>query len=64
MLEKLGSEHTPEQMRELGKDVARARRNSRFLPHPAMADRLPGEDMLRPGPGFVDRARSALSQPG
>ncbi|WP_328454450.1 MULTISPECIES: hemerythrin domain-containing protein [unclassified Amycolatopsis] len=51
---------SPERRGELGQDVVGAREAAATLPHPGLSDRMPQADQLRPGPGFVDRVRSAL----
>ena len=58
----LRSTCSPEQLRELGQAVLDSRDTAPSLPHPALSDRMPASDVLRPGPGFVDRARAALSR--
>ncbi len=49
-------------LRELGDAVAGSRQTARYLPHPVLLDRWPATALLRPGRGFVDRARSAFSE--
>lgn len=51
---------SPERRTELGKEVLAIRDAAATLPHPDLSDRVPQADRLRPGPGFVDRARDAL----
>jgi len=52
---------SPDRRGELGEDVVEAREAAATLPHPGLADRMPQADQLRPGPGFVDRVRAALT---
>jgi ATP-dependent exoDNAse (exonuclease V) alpha subunit len=51
---------SPADRGKLGRQVLDVRDASASLPHPGLADRMPQADQLRPGPGFVDRARAAL----
>jgi hypothetical protein len=53
---------SPDRRRQLGKDVLETRHAAATLPHPDLSDRMPQEDQLWPGPGFVDRARAALNR--
>jgi hypothetical protein len=57
---RLRTRYPTARLRELGDAVLGSRRAARYLPHPALLDRWPATALLRPGRGFVDRARSAL----
>ncbi|WP_290059310.1 hemerythrin domain-containing protein [Amycolatopsis solani] len=55
---------SPERRTALGREVLEARDAAPTVPHPDLADRVPAAEQLWPGPGFVDRARTALREPG
>lgn len=59
----IGRTCAPGRQAELGRQVLETRAAAATLPHPDLADRVPQADRLWPGPGFVDRARSALNPP-
>jgi hypothetical protein len=60
---RIRAEASPARRGELGQEVLDARKAAATLPHPGLSDRMPQADQLRPGPGFVDRVRAALTPP-
>lgn len=63
-IRRLRSCYPTARLRELGDAVIGSRRTAQCYPHPALVDRWPASALLRPGPGFVDRVRSALAPDG
>lgn len=55
---------TEEQLRELGAKVERAKKIAPTRPHPSAPDTPPGNKLLAPGAGLVDRIRDALTGRG
>ncbi|WP_308126065.1 hemerythrin domain-containing protein [Nonomuraea ceibae] len=53
-----------EQLIELGGKVTRAKKMAPTRPHPSAPDTPPGNKLLAPGTGLVDRMRDALSGRG
>jgi hemerythrin superfamily protein len=51
----------PEALDELGNKVRRAKKTAPTRPHPSAPDTPPGNRILAPGAGLVDRARDLLS---
>ncbi|MDT8913803.1 hemerythrin domain-containing protein [Amycolatopsis sp. PS_44_ISF1] len=60
VVDRLRADHSADELRELGEQVVRDRRDAPTSPHPATSDRPPGSQVLMSGPGFVDRVRSAV----
>jgi hypothetical protein len=60
VVESLRAAHSADELRELGDQIAEARRAAPTAPHPATSDRPPGSQVLMSGPGFVDEIRSAV----
>ncbi|MFI5606945.1 hemerythrin domain-containing protein [Amycolatopsis sp. NPDC051903] len=60
-LARLEARYSATRLRDLGDEVMGRRKATSSLPHPAIADRAPAATLLRTGPGFVDRARAALT---
>ncbi|WP_113698972.1 hemerythrin domain-containing protein [Nonomuraea lactucae] len=54
----------PEQLRELGTKVQRAKKLAPTRPHPSAPDTPPANKLLAPGAGLVDRIRDALTGRG
>lgn len=61
LLPKLESSCSPEQLRDLGKRVARAKQAAPTRPHPSAPDTPPANLLLDPGAGIIDKVRDALS---
>ncbi|HJQ48606.1 MAG TPA: hemerythrin domain-containing protein [Amycolatopsis sp.] len=61
LLSKLQRACTPEELRDLGEKVERAKRFAPTRPHPGAPDRPPANLILDPGMGLIDRMRDALS---
>ncbi|GAA4673633.1 hemerythrin domain-containing protein [Streptomyces chumphonensis] len=55
---------TPDVLDELGEKVRRAKRTAPTRPHPSAPDTPPGDKLLGPAAGMVDRMRDALSGRG
>ncbi|MFF3949453.1 hemerythrin domain-containing protein [Streptomyces sp. NPDC001902] len=55
---------TPEQLYELGDQVRRAKKVAPTRPHPSAPDTPPGNKLLAPGTGLVDRARDFITGRG
>ncbi|MDB1086601.1 hemerythrin domain-containing protein [Streptomyces sp. ACA25] len=55
---------SPERLEELGEQVRTAKKLAPTRPHPSAPDTPPGNKLLAPGAGLVDRARDALSGRG
>ncbi|WP_223168185.1 hemerythrin domain-containing protein [Nonomuraea sp. SYSU D8015] len=55
---------SPEQLVELGEKVQQAKKTAPTRPHPAAPDTPPGNKLLAPGTGLVDRLRDALTGRG
>ncbi|MFB6703317.1 hemerythrin domain-containing protein [Streptomyces sp. NPDC056333] len=55
---------TPEALNELGDKVRTAKRTAPTRPHPAAPDTPPGNRLVGPGVGLVDRARDLLTGRG
>ncbi|MGA5760606.1 hemerythrin domain-containing protein [Nonomuraea bangladeshensis] len=53
-----------EQLEELGAKVERAKKTAPTRPHPSAPDTPPGNRLLMPGAGLVDRIRDALTGRG
>lgn len=60
----LASACGPEALDDLGDKVRRARKTVPTRPHPAAPDTPPGDKVLDPGAGLVDRARDLLTGRG
>ena len=60
LLPKLQRACTPEDLRDLGAKVERAKRFAPTRPHPGAPDRPPANLILDPGAGLIDRMRDAL----
>ncbi|MYX44968.1 hemerythrin domain-containing protein [Streptomyces sp. SID89] len=54
----------PEDLEKLGEKVRSAKKTAPTRPHPAAPDTPPGNKLLAPGAGMVDRIRDALSGRG
>ncbi|MFC4333352.1 hemerythrin domain-containing protein [Streptomyces andamanensis] len=52
------------ELEELGDKVRTAKRTAPTRPHPSAPDTLPGNKLLAPGAGMIDRLRDALSGRG
>jgi hypothetical protein len=59
-VERVRRECSPDRREQLGQEVLETRDAAATLPHPGLADRVPQENQLWPGPGFTDRVRAAL----
>ncbi|MFC5674623.1 hemerythrin domain-containing protein [Streptomyces incanus] len=55
---------TPETLDELGDKVRTAKKTAPTRPHPSAPDTPPGNKLLGPGAGLVDRARDLLTGRG
>ncbi|WP_406290253.1 hemerythrin domain-containing protein [Streptomyces sp. NBC_00209] len=55
---------SPETLDQLGEKVRAAKKTAPTRPHPSMPDTPPGNKILGPGAGLVDRARDLLSGRG
>ncbi len=55
---------TPEALDELGDKVRTAKKTAPTRPHPSAPDTPPGNKLLGPGAGLVDRARDLLTGRG
>ncbi|MFI8183835.1 hemerythrin domain-containing protein [Actinacidiphila glaucinigra] len=55
---------SPEQLAELGDQVRRAKKVAPTRPHPSAPDTPPGNKLLAPGTGLVDRARDFITGRG
>ncbi|MGW0534894.1 hemerythrin domain-containing protein [Streptomyces sp. NPDC003032] len=55
---------TGDTLSELGDKVRRAKKTAPTRPHPSAPDTPPGNKLLAPGAGMVDRVRDALSGRG
>ena len=55
---------SPQALDELGDKIRSAKRTAPTRPHPAAPDTPPGNKLLAPGAGLVDRARDLLSGRG
>ncbi|MCK2215734.1 hemerythrin domain-containing protein [Actinomadura sp. ATCC 31491] len=53
-----------EELEELGAKVERAKKTAPTRPHPSAPDTPPGNKLLAPGTGLVDRLRDALTGRG
>ena len=60
----LQRECTPEDLRELGAKIEKAKKTAPTRPHPAAPDTPPLNKILAPGAGLVDRLRDKLSGRG
>ncbi|QRP49572.1 hemerythrin domain-containing protein [Amycolatopsis sp. FDAARGOS 1241] len=60
-LVRLKARYSTARLRDLGDEVLDRRKAAVSVPHPAIADRAQVATLLRTGPGFVDRARAALT---
>ncbi|MEU0102638.1 hemerythrin domain-containing protein [Streptomyces sp. NPDC006267] len=60
----LAASCTPEALDELGDQVRRAKKTAPTRPHPSAPDTPPGNKLLGPGAGLVDRVRDALTGRG
>ncbi|KAB8196747.1 hemerythrin domain-containing protein [Nonomuraea phyllanthi] len=54
----------PEQLVDLGGKVERAKKTAPTRPHPSAPDTPPGNKLLAPGAGLVDRIRDAITGRG
>ncbi|MGW4833730.1 hemerythrin domain-containing protein [Amycolatopsis japonica] len=61
LLPKLQAACSPEDLRELGEKVLRAKEIAPTRPHPAAPDRPPANRILAPGTAFIDKIRDALT---
>jgi hemerythrin superfamily protein len=55
---------TPEELDELGEKIRKAKKIAPTRPHPSAPDTPPGNKILGPGAGLVDRARDLLTGRG
>lgn len=55
---------SPEALDELGEKTRRAKKTAPTRPHPSAPDTPPGNKLLGPGVGLVDRARDLISGRG
>ncbi|GAB2970067.1 hemerythrin domain-containing protein [Amycolatopsis acidiphila] len=62
LLPKLQQACSPEELRDLGEKVTRAKKIAPTRPHPGAPDRPPANLILDPGAGLIDRLRDALSK--
>lgn len=60
LLPKLQRACSPEQLRDLGEKVVRAKTFAPTRPHPSAPDKPPANLILDPGAGLIDRLRDAL----
>lgn len=61
LLPKLRAACDAGELRELGQKFERAKKMAPTRPHPSAPDRPPGNKILGPGVGLIDRVRDALS---
>ncbi|MFD6949118.1 hemerythrin [Nocardiopsis sp. TSRI0078] len=61
LLPRLRAACTPEELRELGAKVVKAKEQAPTRPHPSAPDTPPANKILDPGAGLIDRMRDALS---
>lgn len=61
LLPRLQEACSPDQLRELGDKVLRAKERAPTRPHPTSPDKPPANTVLAPGTGLVDRLRDRLS---
>ncbi|EME60836.1 hemerythrin HHE cation binding domain-containing protein [Amycolatopsis decaplanina DSM 44594] len=61
LLPKLQAACSPEDLRDLGEKVLRAKAIAPTRPHPAAPDRPPANRILAPGTAFIDKIRDALA---
>ncbi|MCK9869497.1 hemerythrin domain-containing protein [Nocardiopsis dassonvillei] len=61
LLPRLRAACTPEELRELGAKVVKAKEAAPTRPHPGAPDTPPANRILDPGAGLIDRMRDALS---
>jgi hemerythrin superfamily protein len=52
---------TPEALEDLGEKIRKAKKTAPTRPHPSAPDTPPGNKILDPGAGLVDRARDLLT---
>jgi hemerythrin-like domain-containing protein len=64
MFARMRREFSPEELVELGAKVERLKKVAPTRPHPSAPDRPPGDVLLGPLTGLVDRVRDALSGRG
>lgn len=60
LLPRLSSWCSPEELRDLGAQVLRAKQAAPTRPHPATPDTPPANLIIDPGAGLIDRLRDAL----
>ncbi|WP_027947146.1 hemerythrin domain-containing protein [Amycolatopsis taiwanensis] len=60
LLPKLQQACPPEQLRDLGEKIVRAKKFAPTRPHPSAPDKPPANLILDPGAGLIDRLRDAL----
>jgi hypothetical protein len=61
LLPRMAESCQPDELRELGAKVLRAKKIAPTRPHPSAPDKPPANLILAPGAGLVDRVRDALS---
>jgi hemerythrin superfamily protein len=61
LLPRLATSCSPDELRELGAKVLRAKKMAPTRPHPMAPDKPPLNMLLAPGAGLIDRMRDALS---
>jgi len=61
LLPRLAESCSPEELRDLGAKVLRAKKVAPTRPHPSAPDKPPLNLILAPGTGLIDRMRDALS---
>lgn len=61
---KLRQSATPEKLTELGEKVRQAKKTAPTRPHPSAPDTPPGNKLLAPGAGMIDRMRDAMTGRG
>lgn len=61
LLPKLRAAYEAGELREPGQKFERAKKMAPTRPHPSAPDRPPGNKILGPGVGLIDRVRDALS---
>ncbi|HVX43698.1 MAG TPA: hemerythrin domain-containing protein [Mycobacteriales bacterium] len=61
---KLTAASTPDELRELGAKIERAKKTAPTRPHPSSPSAPPANKILAPGAGMIDRLRDALTGRG
>jgi hemerythrin superfamily protein len=64
LLPRLRAACDPDELRDLGRKVTRAKESAPTRPHPSAQTRPPQDLILAPGTGMIDKLRDALTTPG